>query len=95
MINYHNSGVAAISVFGLAGYFCWIKFFSTNLNKLSYYISDNIVFGSILAFLLIFLQQSVDLGLIGEYPNLLPYAILGIGIGRVNNLKRIESGNES
>lgn len=95
MINYHNSGVAAISVFGLAGYFCWIKFFSTNLNRLSYYISDNIVFGSILAFLLIFLQQSVDLGLIGEYPNLLPYAILGIGIGRVNNLKRIESGNES
>ena len=87
MLNYHNSGVAAITVFGIIGYICWIKFFSANLNELNRYLSDDIVFGSILAFLLIFLQQSVDLGFIGEYPNLLPYSILGIGLGRVNYLK--------
>lgn len=95
MLNYHNSGVAAISVFGVAGYICWIKFFSTNLNALSRYLNDNIVFGAMLAFLLIFLQQSVDLGFIAEYPNLLPYTILGIGLGRIRLIRQNQNRNES
>ena len=88
MVNYHNSGVAALSVFGIIGYICWIKFFNKNLYVMSYFISDEIVFGSMLAFLIIYLQQSVDLGFISDCPNLLPYMILGIGLGRVRLLQK-------
>lgn len=88
MINYHNSGVAALSVFGILGYTCWIKFFSKCLSHIRAYISDKIIFGCMLAFLLIFMQQSFDLGFIAEYPNLLPYTILGIGLGRARMLKQ-------
>ncbi len=87
MINYHNSGVAALSVFGILGYICWIKFFSKCLSYLKTHISDQIIFGCMLAFLLIFMQQSFDLGFIAECPNLLPYTILGIGLGRARMLK--------
>lgn len=88
LINYHNSGVAALSVFGVLGYICWIKFFSHNLTSLSLYLRDKIVFGSSLAFILIFLQQSFDLGLIEIHSNLIPYMILGVGIGRVRYLQQ-------
>lgn len=87
MINYHNSGVAALSVFGILGYICWIMYFKNNLNLLKLYINDGIVFGSMLSFTIIFLQQTVDLGFISPTPNLLPYLILGVGLGRVRCLK--------
>lgn len=87
IMNYHNSGIAALSVFGVLGYICWIKYFSINLKEFRYYLKDRVVFGAMLGFLLIYLQQSVDLGFIAEYPNLLPYAVLGIGIGRVRLLR--------
>ncbi|MDE6217770.1 MAG: O-antigen ligase family protein [Muribaculaceae bacterium] len=85
-INYHNSGVAALTVFGILGYVCWIKYFSNSMNAMSRYLKDNIVFGCMLAFTLIFLQQSVDLGFISKNPNFLPYMILGTGIGRMRTL---------
>lgn len=91
MMNYHNSGVAALSVFGIVGYICWIKLFGGSLRQMQYYISDKIVFGALLAFSIIFFQQSLDLGLISPVPNLLPYTILGVGLGRVRYLK----GNRS
>lgn len=86
-INYHNSGMAALSVFGVLGYISWILYFKNFLNQLKPYILDNIVFGSFLAFCLIFLQQSVELGFISPTPNLLPYMILGVGLGRIRLLK--------
>lgn len=86
-INYHNSGVAAISVFGILGYICWIKFFSRMLTFMDPYIGDDIVFGCMVAFITIYIQQSFDLGLICPVPNLIPYAILGLGIGRVQLLR--------
>lgn len=90
VINYHNSGIAAISVFGVIGYIFWIKFFSTNMKYMQKYISDDIVFGCILAFSIIFLQQAFDLGFISETPNLLPYIVLGVGLGRVRLLKQMK-----
>lgn len=87
MFNYHNSGVAALSVFGVFGYLLWIKFFYYNLTTLKYYISDGIVFGSMLSFVIIFLQQALDLGFIEKNPNLLPYLILGVGLGRIRYLR--------
>ncbi len=87
ILNYHNSGIAALSVFGIIGYASWILYFNTNLKQLKKYLDDDIVFGSFFAFCLIFLQQSVDLGFISETPNLLPYMILGVGLGRVRLLQ--------
>lgn len=89
-MNYHNSGIAALSVFGVIGYICWAKYFINILKRLQIYLYDKIVFGSILAFTLIFLQQSLDLGFIGSAPNLIPYIILGIGLGRERMLKIAE-----
>lgn len=86
MTNYHNSGLAALSVFGIIGYIIWIKFFSRILNVIQSSIGDNIVFGCTLAFLVIYVQQSFDLGFISPIPNLLPYMILGIGLGRIRLL---------
>lgn len=85
--NYHNSGIAALSVFGVIGYICWVKYFSCNIKRLQRYIQDDIVYASLLAFLIIYLQQSVDLGFISPTPNLIPYAILGIGLARVRTLQ--------
>lgn len=88
LINYHNSGVATLSVFGILGYLCWINYFNTNLKQLKRYLKDDIVFASLFAFCLIFLQQSVDLGFISPTPNFLPYMILGVGLGRIRLLRR-------
>lgn len=87
IINYHNSCIAALTVFGVMGYYFWIKYFKTNLVEIRHYLVDKIAFGSFLAFSLIYLQQSVDLGFIEPQPNLLPYLILGVGLGRVRYLK--------
>lgn len=86
MMNYHNSGLAALSVFGVLGYIFWIKYFNINLSRLKRYIGDDIVFASLYAFCLLFLQQSVDLGFISPCPDLLPYMILGVGLGRIRYL---------
>lgn len=94
IINYHNSGVAALSVFGIFGYACWISFFYTILSKMKKYMEDPIVFGSILGFVIIYLQQSVDLGFISSTPNLIPYMILGVGLGRIGMLSDIEKDVE-
>lgn len=88
MMNYHNSGLAALSVFGVLGYLLWFRYFNVNLVQLKRYVNDDIVFASMYAFCLIFLQQSVDLGFISPYPNLLPYMILGVGLGRIRYLSR-------
>lgn len=87
LLNYHNSGVATLTVFGIIGYICWIQYFNLNLNLLIRYLSDEIVFASVFVFCLIFLQQSLDLGFISPTPNLLPYMILGVGLGRVRTVK--------
>lgn len=84
--NYHNSAVAAISVFGLIAYILWISYFATCMHRFRQYLYDKIVFGCMLAFLIIFMQQSFDLGFIGPTPNYIPYTILGIGLGRIRTL---------
>lgn len=88
MLNYHNSGVAAISVFGILGYLCWMCYFVSLLWQLRRYMRDPIVFGATLCFCIIFLQQSVDLGFINTTANLIPYVALGVACGRVNTISR-------
>lgn len=81
--NYHNSAIACLSVFGIFGYITWICVFSFILKCIIPYLRDIYVYGCICAFLIIFIQQSTELGFIRECPNMVPYMILGLAIGRV------------
>lgn len=83
VMNYHNSAVACISVFGVLGYLIWVNFFQRQLTTMSKYMADYTVYACLCAFLIIFVQQATELGFISENPNVVPYMILGLGLGRV------------
>ena len=51
------------------------------------WIEDVVVAGSIITFLLMYIQQSVELGIINEMPNTLPYIVLGVLLGRIRYLR--------
>lgn len=82
-INYHNSAMACIGVFGIIGYLFWSKFFIKLLKKLATYFHDSNVYAFTCAFIIIYIQQSTELGFIKTTPNMLPYMILGLGLGRI------------
>lgn len=83
IVNYHNSAVACIGVFGVLGYWCWVKFFKKQLDFLAIYFDDYIVYAFTCAFIVIYFQQATELGFIRPYPNMLPYMMLGLALGRV------------
>lgn len=83
VINYHNSAVACIGVFGVLGYWCWIKFFKKQLDVLTDYFDDYTVYAFTCAFIIIYIQQATELGFLIFYPNMLPYMMLGLALGRV------------
>lgn len=86
LINHHNSAMAALGVFGVVGYICWYKLLAKPVRLMVNYVDDAIVYGCLISFLLIFWQQSFDLGFISPSPNMIPYAILGIGLGRIKTI---------
>lgn len=81
-INFHNSAMACLAVFGVGGYITWIASFWYILKNLNNYLNEPYVYGGVVAFLLIYLQQSLDLGFINECPNMVPYMMLGLCIAR-------------
>ena len=83
---WHNSAIAAMTAIGIVGYGLWIRLFLIILNKGIPYLEDTCVIGSIVAFLVLSCQQSVELGLLSNEPSLIPYLILGGLLGRVNYL---------
>lgn len=87
MANWHNSAVECLVAFGVVGYILWMKLFHAMLCDARKYSGDVCVAGSMIAFLLLYCQQSVELGFMSYNPNLLPYVILGILLGRVRYLK--------
>ena len=87
---WHNSAVACLSTFGVVGFLLWIKMYHEILKEGRRYLEDTSVAGATVAFLLLYCQQSVELGIIAERPSLIPYVILGILLGRINYLKRRE-----
>ncbi|MCC8036629.1 MAG: hypothetical protein LIP02_00605 [Bacteroidales bacterium] len=91
LFNYHNSGIAALSVFGALGYIAWIYILLLFLKPMTPYLLDPIVYGCYVSFLLIYVQQSLDLGLISPEPILIPYMILGIGLARVCQIDNYRS----
>lgn len=88
VINYHNSAVGCIGVFGVIGYILWSNFFKRQLAAMTEYLGDYTVYACICAFILIYIQQSVELGFINQMPNMMPYMILGLGLGRVRWYER-------
>jgi hypothetical protein len=88
LVNYHNSAVAIISVFGVIGYICWYKLFEKPIKIMRQYIKDDLMFGFLSSFFLIFWQQSFELGFVHSSPNMIPYMILGLGIAHARGMQK-------
>lgn len=88
---WHNCAIGCLYAFGVLGYSFWIYSLYIILCKSLNYLNDPIVFGCAISFLVLFVQQSVELGFFAQDPNLLPYLMLGILIGRVKVLRRTYS----
>lgn len=84
---WHNSAMACLTAFGAVGYYLWVKLLRLILREGLPYVEDVCVIGSIAVFLVLYCHQSVELGVFAVSPSLLPYAILGILLGRVNYLR--------
>ena len=91
----HNSAVTCLSNFGVIGYIFWIYAFYKILEKGINYVSDYIIKSCILAFLLMYVQQSVELGIISQTPTLLIYLPLGLMLGRIKYLKECEHSGKN
>lgn len=84
---WHNSAMCCLVGFGLFGYFFWNRLFHLILQEGKPYLDDICVIGSIVAFLVLSCQQSVEIGLFAAKPNVIPYVMLGILLGRVRLLR--------
>ena len=87
-MNHHNSAVAVLSVFGVMGYVCWYKMLAKPLLFIRDCLNDKLTLAFMSSFLLIFWQQSFELGFVHSSPNMIPYMILGLGIARVRTLNK-------
>lgn len=85
--NWHNSAVTALTSYGVIGYLVWLGAFNNIFDQARRYLGDYLVQGCFVSFIIIYLQQSVELGLISAKPNLIPYTILGMMLGRINYLR--------
>lgn len=84
---WHNSAVACLTSFGILGYGFWLRCLYLPLKRGSAYLNDPVVTGCMTAFLLMNAQQSFELGMFSQNPNLLIYLPLGLLLGRVRYLK--------
>lgn len=85
--NWHNSAVHVLTTYGIAGYLFWLGAFDILMSKARDYLGDYLVQGCLICFLIIYAQQSVELGLVSIAPNLIPYMMLGMMLGRIRFLK--------
>ena len=84
---YHNSAVACLAAYGIVGYSLWIWLFHTIFKDTLPFQADVCIAGATAAFFVIFWQQSVELGLFSASPNLIPYIVLGMILGKVKMIK--------
>ncbi len=86
MRTWHNSAITCLTAYGLFGYCSWYMSFKGILDKADGYTEDPYVQGCVVSFLVLFAQQSVELGLISTTPSLIAYVILGLLLGRIRYL---------
>lgn len=92
--NWHNSAVACLAGYGLLGYCVWLSAFERIFNKVSVYLEDSRIQGCIVCFMVLYAQQSVELGFISNSPSILPYVMLGLLLGRAKYLREEELDEE-
>lgn len=85
--NYHNSAVTTLVGVGVVGYSILTGVLYTMLKKALKWKHDSVVYGLTTSFLIIWAQQSVELGLIAQQPNVIPYLILGLICARIRTLE--------
>ena len=91
---WHNCAIACLTTYGIVGYTVWVKFLHKILVNAKGFLKDSYILGSVVAFCLILMQQSFELGLFAPNPNMIPYLILGILMGRIHYLKNEGKINE-
>lgn len=84
---WHNCAIACLTTYGIVGYTVWVKFLHKILVNAKGFLKDSYVLGSVVTFCVILIQQSFELGLFAPNPNMIPYFILGILMGRIHCLK--------
>lgn len=84
--NWHNSAVMCLSGTGILGYVLWLYIIRKLCIKAIRNIDDDIVLGTLSGFLIIWIQQSVEQGLIGQQGNPLVFVLLGLMLARINTL---------
>lgn len=84
--SYHNSAITTLVGAGVVGYVILIGASYKILSRAIKWIDDSVVYGLATAFLVIWMQQSVELGLITSEPNVIPYMILGLLYARIHTL---------
>lgn len=91
--NWHNSAITCLVAYGVIGYLFWISTFKQLLINARDFIDDKIVKGIFMGFLLAYIQKSVELGMIGESPDILVFLILGMLCGRIKLKKKNKLDN--
>ena len=92
---WHNSAISALVGTGIVGYVIWIYAIRGILVKACEYIDDNIIFGTVTAFLAIWLQQSAELGIISTHGTPVIFVLLGLILARTNTLKKETEASDS
>ncbi|MBQ4120194.1 MAG: O-antigen ligase family protein [Clostridia bacterium] len=88
-LNWHNSAIHCLTAYGIVGYSFWLASFHKLLYSAKEWFEDSVVCGCFISFLVLWIQQSVELGFISNSPSLLPYIILGLMLGRIWFLNNI------
>lgn len=91
VVRWHNSAVTCLVGAGSIGYIIWIYVIRDILVKACKYIEDNIIFGTVVSFLAVWLQQSVELGIISTRGNPVIFVLLGLILARTNTLRKKEN----
>ena len=85
--SYHNSAISMLVGGGSIGYLVTIGVCYRILSKALNWINDSVVYGLSTSFMIIWMQQSVELGIISATPNVIPYMILGLIYARITTLE--------
>jgi hypothetical protein len=95
LYNWHKSAITCLTAFGVIGYILWICSFENIFGKAVEWLDDYLVQGCMISFMVLYLQQSVELGFMSSSPNLLPYVMLGMMLGSVRYLKNTSQESEA
>ncbi len=88
--NWHNSAVTMLVGAGIVGIALWVGCTYKVLIRGLQYLEDQYVLGLMIGFMAIWLQQTVELGLVAGQANAIPYAMLGLLVGRVRTIERMK-----